>query len=399
MIRPVLTLISSEIVARGLQALAFVLMTRHFTTDALGRFGLSSSLLAYLLLVLLPALDLVAVRKAARGELPLGETVRGIIRLRLVLAGLAVLLALAWGLLWQRDWLLPILSLTALAAAFNAKWALQAVEETANLGAAAVISQAVFLAGVVLAPAGRLGWIALAQVAGEALAAWWSWHALRRAGHVLTRLGAPSAPAPRELRRALLTEAWPLQWSMLLGVMMYNFDVLMLGWFGLRSDIAFYLAAYRFITVFSPLFAAIQTAIYPRFARAFPDASRVRGEAAWLTAVLGGGCLLVALALTFFGRTALSLLYGETYASADRILSVMALVLPLQAVRVVLRQLALAWHLQASDPWRVLAAVSVNVLGDLALIPLFGALGAAWSTLAAEATLLFLFAWAVWRRL
>ena len=392
MIRGVLTLLTSEVAARALQALAFVVLTRKVTVAEMGRFGFATSLLAYLLLLLLPALDLVAVRRAARRELPLRATVGSIIRLRLVLAAVAVLLTGAYGLLKQ-DWLLPILSLTTVATALNARWGLQAVEDTSRLGVASVLSQAAFLAGVIAAPPGSLGWIAAAQVSGEACAAGWCALALRPHLRPLTAL-----PVSPEARRDLLSEAWPLQASLLLGVMMYNFDVLMLGWFGRGADIAFYLAAYRFVTVFSPLFAAVQTAVYPRLARAFPDFAGV-GKTLWRgTAALGLGCACVAALLTVFGNTALALLYGDAYSGAHEILRLLVWVLPLQAVRTVLRQLALACQLHASDPWRVLAAVFVNVAADFILIPMHGALGAAWSTLAAEATLLLLFALAVRRR-
>jgi PST family polysaccharide transporter len=263
------------------------------------------------------------------------------------------------------------------------------------LALASFISQFCFFLGALLVlNDSQAAFAALAQVAGEVLAALYVWLAFNaRCGHV-----RPSIDIL--LMRRLLSETWPIFLSLLLGTMMYNFDIIALRLMNKTAEIGVYAATYRCITVFSPFLLVMQSSIYPEFSRAWPDFSRIRRTAINLSltssVVLGGAGLL----LCAFASPLLVLLYGEEFGSGARYLQVLSWILPIQGLRTISRQIVFAWRQQRVDTVNLAVAVTTNVVFDILLIPDYGALGCAVSSLAAE--LVFLFAcwrsaWAVWR--
>ena len=235
---------------------------------------------------------------------------------------------------------------------------------------------------------------ALAQVAGEVAAALYVWLTFNaRCAHVRPSINIL-------LMRRLLSETWPIFVSLLLGTMMYNFDIIALKLMNKTAEIGVYAASYRLITVFSPFLLAIQSSIYPEFSRAWPDFSRIRRTAINLSltsfVALGSAGLL----LCAFASPLLVLLYGEEFGSGARYLQVLSWILPIQGLRIISRQIVFAWRQQRVDTLNLAVAAITNVVLDILLIPDYGALGCAVSSLAAE--LVFLFAcwrsaWAVWR--
>ena len=142
------------------------------------------------------------------------------------------------------------------------------------LALASFISQFCFFLGALLVlNDSQAAFAALAQVAGEVVAALYVWLTFNaRCGHV-----RPSIDIL--LMRRLLSETWPIFLSLLLGTMMYNFDIIALKLMNKTAEIGVYAATYRLITVFSPFLLAIQSGIYPEFSRAWPDFSRIRRTA------------------------------------------------------------------------------------------------------------------------
>ena len=223
-----------------------------------------------------------------------------------------------------------------------------------------------------------------ALVAGEVLAAVYLWLAFNsRYGRVRPRINI-------RLISRLLSESWPVFLSLLLGTMLYNFDIIALNLMNKTTEIGVYAASYRCITVFSPFLVAMQWSVYPEFSRAWPDFSKIRGTAMNLSLISfvafgGAGLLLYA-----FAGPVLVLLYGEEYRSGAQYLQALAWILPIQGLRAIFRQIVYAWRQQRVDTGNLALAVTTNVVFDIVLIPNYGALGCAVSSLAAE--LVFLFA-------
>jgi len=378
-----LTLGSGEILGRILQALAILVLARRLGSEAFGYFSLASAVTAYLLLIVQQGFDTIAIRAVAQRRGELGATVERLLGLRLLIAAgiTAVVAASGWWLAARNPafWLVLVLCGMHVSAALSVKWALLARETMRPVAVSVFLSNAVFLAGVLALPGpGYVGWAAVAQVAGEVLAT----------GYLWLRLSA-TFPGLRPrldvaFSRRLTADAWPLSVGLVLGAMLYNFDVLALQWFGRAAEIGVYAAAYRCTTIVSPVLGALQSSIYPTLSSVWPDYARVHGRVVRLGALAVAALTAAALVLFFGADLLLRLLYGGSYESGAGYLRVLAWVLPIQGVRVVARQVLLAWHGQVHDLRNVALAAATNVAVDCWAIPAYGALGCAWSTLCAE---------------
>jgi O-antigen/teichoic acid export membrane protein len=176
--------------------------------------------------------------------------------------------------------------------------------------------------------------------------------------------------------------------SLAMGTVMYNFDLIALGTLGHRAETGPYLSSYRLVTIFGPLLAALQNTILPQLAACWPDASALRRQTMPIAAVSGALLAVSALFLFLFATPVLRLLYGPGIANAAGLLRVLAWVLPVQGVRTVLRQALYAFRGQAKDARALALGAFTNIALDIALVPRFGAAACAWSTLAAECMIL-----------
>jgi O-antigen/teichoic acid export membrane protein len=379
-----LTLGSGEIAGRALQAVAFLILARRLGSQAFGYFSLASAVTAYLLLIVQQGFDTIAVRSVVQRQRDLGATIERLLGLRLLLAlGVTACVAVYGWLLGPGNptfWLVLILCGMHVSTALSVKWALLAREMMAPVAVAVFLSNAVFLAGVLLvADPMQAGWAAAAQVAGELIGTAYLWSRLARVFPGL-RLRLDLA-----FTRRLVAESWPVSIGLVLGAMIYNFDILALQWFGRAGEIGVYAAAYRCTTIVSPVLGALQSSIYPTLSSAWPDFSRIHARVAWLSALSFATLATAALVLFLMADVVLELLYGGSYESGAAYLRVLVWVLPIQGVRVVARQVLFAWHGQYHDLRNVALAAATNVAIDCYAIQRYGALGCAWSTLCAEA--------------
>ena len=379
MVRQFLTLSAGEAVARGLQALAFIVLARSVGPGALGAFGLAQAISSYGSLAVQRGLDLPAILQVTREPQRAPAIRAALIRLRLPVFCLLLLGAIAWG-----DRLLLAMAGMWLAAVVQVRWLLLARQLAGTIAIGAILSAGLFLAAALA----RLPiiWVGMALSAGELLAAAWYW---RAAGGSLKATERPD--------RKMQQEAWPFLASLLLGNLLYSLDVFILGALRNEIEVGLYLAAYRFITVFSPILGALQNSALPRFGALYPDHPGA-DMLAWRIGVRSAGIsLALALVLALTPALLLPLVYGTGFAEAARLAPVFAAVLPIQVVRMIYRQALLAFGGEKKDVQNLALAVAVNLVIDLLLVPSQGAMGCAIATLCAESCFAIL-TWRSWRR-
>jgi O-antigen/teichoic acid export membrane protein len=385
--RSFVTLTAGEIIGRSLFVLGFLLFARAFGKDALGQFGLFITVTSYLVLVVQQGFDVIAIRAVSRDNAELQRYLRTVTSIRVVLASAAGLgcfaVAVFVPLQSSHKALLLVLSLRVFAAAVNPEWACRARERMRVVAFANVSSQAFFVGGVLFAQfQGEFIWAAVGQVAGEFIAA----------GIVLWKV-IPEVLVSQTHRpvlpwRSLIRDAWPVTASLALGNVLYNFDVFAIAMFAGTAEVGIYLACYRCVSVFSPLLGAFSNSVYPSLTRMYPDAQRVRRITRRLQAMAFGVSASGALAIALAAPSVLTLLYGPEFVQASIVLRVLIWSLPIQACRVIPRQILIAFQRPKSDTLSMGAAVATNIGLDLLLAPLLGALGCAIATVVSEGVLL-----------
>lgn len=379
MLRQFLTLTAGESAARVVHGLALFLLARSVGPATFGQFGVVQSIAGYASLLVSRGLDVPATR-AVIASPELSPAVRAaVLAMRWPVAAALTLAAVVW-----QDPMLMAACGIWIGAAFQMRWLLVARGRSAAAAIAAVVAAAALLAGVVAKL--PLLWVVIALSVGELAGASVCWLAARE-----------PITADAAIRRALRDEAWWFLAAIVLGNLMYNLDVFILAAVRPKEDTGLYVAAYRLVTVLSPVLGAMQMSALPAFAQL--RASGGNTDALARPVAIKGFSLAAGAALLLWlsAPLAIATVYGAAYAPSEVLLRLLALTLPVQTVRMVFRQALLAYGGERADVWNLLIAVAVNGAIDIAFVPSFGAVACAVSTVVAESCYALL-TWRSWRR-
>ena len=363
-------------------------VTRALGAEGYGVIGFGLALHAFFALVARPGLDVLAVRELARDPARVRGLAADVTSLQVALAlGAAVAYAaVVWGLgrpgperlaLWA-------IGLPLLVQPFALDWVYQGVERMGVLAVRNVAASALQLAAalaLVRSPE-DLVWAAALQGLALAVVSVALWVAFRR------DFGPLRLRVDWAAWGALLRPALPIAASTLMILVYYNLDKLMLS--GLRGDrvVGLYEAAYRWVLVALVPATVFVQAFFPSLSAAHGDRGRMAAQAGAFARVNLGVGLPVALGGALLAGPLVTLLAGPEFAPAGPVLAVLMANVAVVYLNLALGQPLLAWDLQTPYFWAVGAGAAANVVLNVALIPPFGAMGAAWATLGAEAAVL-----------
>ena len=381
--RGFLSLATGDAAARVVAFLAGVYVGRTLSPEAFGVVTFSTGVLLYFSNVVECGIDLVGVRQVASDESSMRRLAPALVGVRL---GLTLFLALAIALVAPR--VLPepeatvfsVYGLTLIAVALSTRWIHLGLENSRVVALARTLGECLYLGGVLLCVHRfqDLALVPVAQLCGDVLAASILWIAIRR-------LGWRPSPrfAPREAR-PVLERSWPLVANVLLGLTIYNSDLIFLRAFRGREDVGLYSAAYQLISFLINMAAAYSLSLLPALTRA--DAAS--GERARLYHSAFGQTFSVALPIAVGGALIagpiIATVFGADYARSVTPLAILVCTIPFTMSKEVdLIALVVAGR-EATVMRMTAAAVAVNLALNLWLIPRHGMLGAAVSTLATE---------------
>jgi len=186
----------------------------------------------------------------------------------------------------------------------------------------------------------------------------------------------------KDLIYPILTLAWPLAIAGLLGGLLINVDIFMIGWYRSTEDVGFYSAGQRIIQLFYvfpiiisasilPIFARLAKTEFERFRHVFENILRVIFLAAFPIAI--GGIIL--------SKQLVVLLFGQTYLAAATPFAILMLTMIIDFPAIILSNAIFAYSRQKK--LIVYAAIGgfSNVALNFLLIPRFGIIGCAVATL------------------
>ncbi|MBK8177890.1 MAG: flippase [Planctomycetes bacterium] len=382
--RSFLALASGDGLARVIAFAAGVYVARTLSKEAFGVVTLSTGLLLYFTNIVECGIDLVGVRQVAHDEPSMRRLAPALVGTRLALA-----LLLALGIAAFSRAFLPepeatvfsVYGISLIATALSTRWIHLGLERTRRVATARTLGECLYLAGVLLLVHRfqDLALVPVAQLAGDALAAVILWISIRGLGW---------RPEPRfafSEARPVLSRSWPLVANVLLGLTIYNSDLIFLRIFQGRGDVGLYSAAYQLISFLINMAAAYSLSLLPVLTRARPET----GERGTLYARAFGQTFSVALPIAVGGALVapqiVSTVFGPEYAASTGALMILLGTIPFTMSKEVdLIALVVAGR-EATVMRMTAAAVVVNLALNLWLIPRYGMIGAAWSTLATEA--------------
>lgn len=375
---------------------ATVYLGRTLGPAVFGSIAFATAILLYLTQLADGGVELVGVPIVARASQRVDEVVGPIFAARLLfaLALTVVTVVISLTLLPSPDdMLLALFALTLPLAAASARWVHLGLEQTGWIGIARTLGEVVTLLLVValVSDATQVGFVPLATFAGQAVMTMLLIVGLRPHGWRLPlRLDWSAAKPTFDRSRHLLMFT-------LLGLLLFNFDLVFIRLVRGRSEAGLYSAAYTLIAFGANLIVAFAHTVMPTLARLDSDREqratmfqRSVWQAFALALPAGVGAALVAdqILLTVF---------GSSFASGVPAMRILAWYLPLAA----LRELPVVALIAAGEEKALLRVnawtVVANVILVVAIVPLYGLIGAAVATAATEVVRLWLAASAAGR--
>jgi len=199
----------------------------------------------------------------------------------------------------------------------------------------------------------------------------------------------------------LLREAAPLGLANAMYVLYYRIDALMIEWFLGIGALGLYNVAFRFLDYSNLLAAIFLMPIYPLMANRFPAKNqaliRIFQKSADYAAIIGG---IVSLGLIVFAQPLVHVVFGESYLASVIVLQVFGLSPVLLFYNRICEAMLIVLGMQGKALNTVLISCLLLTIGlNLVLIPTFGYIGGAVTTLAVQWLALILNLWFINRKL
>lgn len=383
--RNFLALGAGEMAARVIAFGASIVLARRLGAAGFGVVAFATALVLYLARVADAGVDFalgIRTIAAARDRLPVLVPAVLTLRLSLALALIAVCSVAALLLLPEPDGMVVALySFTLIGVAASTRWVHVGMERTRLVGLARATGEAAMLVliGLTVHRAADLYRAPLAQLAGDLLAAGILAVALRRSGLDL-RLRWDGAVA-----RTILRQAVPYVGSTLLGLFIYNADLILLRLFGDVQVVGYYAAAYAPVSFLINIGVAYALSLLPTLTRLGSDPVGQRELYHTSAAHILALAIPVAVGGSLVATQLVALVYGDAFAPAASAMAILLWSVPFSAVRDAPVMVLMA-HGRERILFRVTAlSAGASLLLNLVLIPRFGMTGAAIATVLTEA--------------
>ncbi len=381
--RNFLALAVGEAAARLIAFAASVYLARTLGPAGYGIIGVATAVMLYLTAIGDAGIDLMGVREVAANP-GLGRELGGsLVAARTLIATIVAFVVIIAGVFLgpqPEGAILASYALTLLVLGANARWIHLGLEQGSQVAAGRIAGEAV-MAVLVLSlvhSAGDIPLVPMAQFLGDAVAAlclaWW----LRRSlGPLVLRFDWHRAGP-------ILRRATPLVLQTLLGLLIFNSDLIFLRLFHTASVTGLYVAAYTLVSFLVNVGIAYGQSLLPALTRLGAD-PHAQGEqyrtslaqvfAVGLPIAVGGAVLAPAI---------IGLAFGDQYQRSGLPLAVLLGSVPAGYFRNVSLLSLVACGRQDLVLRTAVQAAILNLLLNLLLIPRYAMVGAAAATVLTE---------------
>lgn len=392
-------LAGTSLFVRFLGMVLMLFLARHLGAEGYGTYQRSEAF-AFLFAVLANlGLDLILTREVARGSSRSAEYFSGTLILKSILGLLAVgaihsvaaLRGYEGDFLWGIQAFSVVLLLNAFSQALEAVFlGAQAVRYVALANLANQGSMVVF--GLTCVVLGKdLRWILVAQILASTVRLLTSSTLILR-----TRRVKWHGPSFATLGH-LLREAFPLASAAGFVIVYSQLDAVMLGEMRGNAEVGWYRAGAKFLLFFTVMRESFLLAVYPVLSNlAHYEPSRLGHLVTRVSRYLLTGAFFFVLCFVALSRLAPRLL-GDDFAHSATVLPILAWLLIPQTLSILCGRVLVATNRQNTLMITAAVSLAVNVILNLLLIPRFGAVGAAISSVSSESVMAILNFWFVHR--
>ena len=380
----------SEIVGRGINAIALVVTVRLIGVEAYGMVGYVASIVVCLLAVVQFGSDFIAVRELASASkysaAEKAEWRTSVLFFRIMLALCAASALILLGCL-ESEAMLKKLFFASIAGVFGMIVPLDALFQLelqfGKIAAARVLISLLNFAGILLFVSSSPAAWCIPLISGVSM--------MLTQGLFIARMNIDMrVPNVRlALRRFgfLLREGLPLCASIILSLLLGQAAIMFLRWFRTPQERGQYTASFRVFDIANALLVPAATVLYPHIAALRPQGDR--GERTHL--INNGVRISVSLAIGLLGVALLGaapilpLVFGSQFQSSGVFLEILAVALFFRSISMFFANTLIAVGRQPLNFFIAVAVTLVNLGLGYAAIPHFGPLGAAVTTVCAFA--------------
>jgi O-antigen/teichoic acid export membrane protein len=385
--RNLLALTSGQFSERLIAMVTAAYLARTLGPTGLGATVYSFAVAGYLTLIVGAGLDVVAGRAVTRDPLHAPVWTSHTLAFRAMLAGLSycTLILLSGVFPWtplQRSAILAA-CLVAFANAFQLDWLYQAQDRMHVIALRKALAQLVTLASVLLLVRTQADVIpaVLCPTLGLGFGVLWVLRTSRREYH-WTWLRPDLT-----FLRGMFRDALPVFLSGAMILTYQQFSVLLLARYRSMDDLGLFGACLKLYAAIGGLQILVNTSIYPTFCRLASQPYHRRQALLHTSAsTMNFVAAVVSLAMIVAAGPLLRYLFGPSYQQAAPILQVLAIAQFLVFNQCVTSPYLYAIGRQGQHLLCVASGAAVNIACNLFLVPLYGAIGGAWSMVISEIT-------------
>lgn len=381
--RNFLALVSGEVISRVIAFVAVIYIARVLGADGYGVIAFAVGINLYLSKIADFAIEWVGSREIARNPGGLSRLASAITTARLVLAlvlaGFSILLVQL--LMHEPDRsVMSLYFLTVIPIAASTRWIHIGLEDTRPVALARVLGESLGLAIVLIAmhETAALWAPPVAQIASESLIALLLIIILRQKGHKFGLSWNMDTALP------VFRAGLPLLAHMLLGLVIYNSDLIFLRVFRDTEVVGYYAAAYTLISLLSNLGMSYGMSLLPAMARQGHGTDSERELYHTGLAQVFAVCLPITIGGCLLAGSIIELAFGSGYSDSVAVLKLLIWAIPLSILRNVPWAALISRERQDLLLKAIIIAVFVNILLNFILIPSFGMNGAALATIVTE---------------
>lgn len=173
---------------------------------------------------------------------------------------------------------------------------------------------------------------------------------------------------------------FPLFISNLLVIIYVRTDQVMLASFSTSNDLANYSVVLKLIEPLAIIPSAICATALPFIFSKLSSSSNVKNIIYGYCSLLFYISIVITVPLFLFGNLLVTFLFGEAYLDSGLLMMIMSITIPFSFFSIFNGMLLVVYNQQALAPARSLLGVLINILLNSMLIPFWGAIGAAIST-------------------
>jgi len=381
--RNFLILGSGEFIGRGISSLALIYVARRLGVESFGLVGFAASIILYLAAIADGGIESLGPREIAEDRGCITSMVPSVIMARMVVSAALTLGVAIVGLLvltHPEGVVLATYGLTLLAVSASTRWVHIGLESTCIVAVTRTVSE-VLKVSLVLAfvtvPA-DVAFVPVSQFFGDTLTALllalWLHH---RGFTVPIRLNLAVV-------RPVFARSWPLMLTTLLGLSIYNLDLVFLKFFHDTSQVGYYHAAYVLISFIGILGNTTRLSLLPTLVRLRGNQLRQQELFQATTAAMFAVGFPIAVGGYLLAPQMIELVFGIDYEASSVVLQLLVWSIPVLFLRSVFQAALVARGLQDRVLRMTCWAALLNVLANLVMIPRYGMYGAAVATVTVE---------------